>query len=138
MKKMLIAGLVLVLAVAMVLPVLADDQTNTYQVPEELKQLQQEFLEKMYRLRIEYIDKRVELGFLTPQQAELLKSRMEQLKDFYLQNESRGYVPGYGFGPGFGHCGYGGFGSRFNRTPGRGFGPRGMMRLYYPGYNPGQ
>ncbi|MEC9488605.1 MAG: DUF2680 domain-containing protein [Halanaerobium sp.] len=142
MKKGLIIGLVLILSLAVMLPVLAEEQT-TEQPLAELQKLQQEYVEQLFQLRLEFISKRAELGYLTQEQADLLKSRLVERKGAILEyiaanpeglRPDTGFRQGAGFGPGpgrgyYGNCGFGPYNGRGGRGPGRG-----MMSPGYPPY----
>jgi hypothetical protein len=115
-KKFLALGIaVLVLALAAI-PALA--ATDTEKAANDLAALYQQ----MVNLRKQIIDKYVELGRITPDQAKTAKDRIDQMYEWQKQNNFQ-YGPGLGMGPGFCHGGFG-LGGGFGRGAARwGYGP---------------
>ena len=103
MSKKLIAGLVLgLLVVGLLVP--------TIIAAEERDDTLDSLFEQMQDLRRQVVERRVELGQLTPEQGEQIKNRMEERYQKRLED---------GFG-----CPGGGFGSGMGRGEGKGLGLR--------------
>lgn len=113
MKKFFALGLaVLVLGLAAI-PALA--ATDTQQTTSDLAALYQQ----MVNLRKQIIDKYVDLGKITPDQAKIAKDRVDQMYEWQKENNFQ-YGPGWGMGPGYCHGGAGfGPGAGFGRGPAR-------------------
>lgn len=122
MKRFVALGIaVLVLALAAI-PALA--ATDNSKAVEDLAQLYQQ----MVNLKKQIIDKRVELGQITEDQAKIAKDRVDQMYEWQKENNFQ-FGPGYGMGAGFCHGGYG-RGAGAWRGPARWGSPMG------PGYGP--
>ncbi|HHV57090.1 MAG TPA: YckD family protein [Firmicutes bacterium] len=120
MKKLLAFGIAALVLALTAIPALA--ATDTQDTTADLAALYQQ----MVNLRKQIIDKYVDLGRITPDQAKIAKDRVDQMYEWQKENNFQ-YGPGWGMAPGFCHSGFG---------PGAGLG-RGPARWGYgPGYAP--
>jgi hypothetical protein len=117
-KKLLAMGIAVLVLALVAIPALA--ATDTEKATNDLAALYQQ----MVNLRKQIIDKYVELGRLTPDQAKAAKDRIDQMYEWQKQNNFQ-FGPGFGMGPGFCHGGFG---------PGAGFGRGAAFWSYGPGY----
>lgn len=101
MRKRLIAGLVLgLLVIGLAVPAIF--------AAEERDETLDNLYEQIHRLRLRIVERRVELGQLTPEEGEEIKNRMEERYQYRL--EERFNCPG---GGGFGRGAGRGAGQRF-------------------------
>ncbi|RJX23310.1 MAG: DUF2680 domain-containing protein [Ammonifex sp.] len=115
-NKSVIIALCLLLALAIAIPALAQDapapaSPNVTIAPEKAQEITA-LHKQMLELRSKLIDKYLEAGAVTPEQAQTAKERLQARQQFIEQNPN--YVPGFfgrGYGKGFcGGAGRGGCG----------------------------
>ena len=101
-KRLLVTTLLVVLALTMIAPVAALAQASD----PELESL----FEQMHQLRVEIVERQVELGNLTEEEGDALIKRIQERFQLMLE---KGFGDGYGMfgrfgeggsGRGFGHC----------------------------------
>lgn len=68
---------------------------------------------QIFDLRKQTVQKYVEAGQITPDQAKIIQERMDYMQKNRSQNGFRGFGPGGCGGPGAGGTGFGGFGRGF-------------------------
>lgn len=99
MKKLIVA-LVVVLALALVVP--AAFAAVTPEKQQEIDNL----TKQMFEIRKQLVDKYVEAGEITKEQGEAIKQRID-----YMEKNYKNFGGRPGLGRGFGGCGMGGFGA---------------------------
>lgn len=123
MKRYLIVGVVLLLVVVLLVPLAFSEDAPTGVLSDEQKAKITDLRLKMLQLRKEMIDIYAQAGFISPQQAEYMKKRLD-LQAEYLESYEGQPWPGYA-GP---WGGPGRMGRGFNRgmgaygCPGMGWG----------------
>ena len=121
MKKWFIILAAVAVMAALLVPAFGATKTIPADKQKEIDQLWQQ----MYTLRTQILQKYVDAGVITKEQADAAKNRMKQMYELRKQN---GYLPGSGMcgnGAGAGTCGGGGCGGRFG----------GYQRQYAPQNN---
>jgi len=100
-KKKIVIGLAVLLLVAFFVPTALAAEEG---IDQELADLYQQLV----NIRKQILDKYVALGFITPEQGNFLKERLDLNYKYWQQNPNAGYGYGYGCGMmGFGPAGYG-------------------------------